>query len=120
MNISEPFLNKPIIMRFTVLELSKIVLFKHCLRLKKKYSNKLVASYTDTDSMKLIIETDDAYSDADKKIEYYDTTNFPKCTKFNITPGMNEKEPGLLKFDNAEICVTELICKASKSYREKR
>lgn len=70
--------------------------------------------------MKLITETDDVYSDADKKIEYYDTSNFPKNTKFNITPGTNEKEPGLLKFDNAENGITELICKASKSYREKR
>lgn len=73
------FLNSPIFIGYTVLELAKLHMYKlYYSHLKKHYQNNCNLLYTDTDSFFLNIKTDDIYSDMNKKFPHIlDLSNFP-------------------------------------------
>ena len=61
-------LNKPIYIGFSVLDLSKHLLYDwYYNKLKKKYSENCTLLYTDPDSLLVDIKTKDAYKDMSEK-----------------------------------------------------
>ena len=73
------FLNKPIYTGFTVLDLSKLLMYEFYYdKLKPKYGDNCRLLYTDTDSLILEMTTDDVYKDCIPDIDEYDTSEYPK------------------------------------------
>jgi len=70
-------LNKPISVGFTILEISKLIMYRFFYEyLKPKYGDKYKLLFMDTDSLCCHIETEDLYADMAKNIELFDTSNF--------------------------------------------
>ena len=69
-------LDKPICVGFSILDLSKLLMYKfHYRYIKRKYNARL--SFTETDSLLYEIKTDDVYEDfyEDKNLFYF--SNYP-------------------------------------------
>ena len=72
-------LNKPIYIGFTILDLSKTLMYMfHYLHILAKYGNKARLLFSDTDSVCYVIETDDLSEDMHEDIHLFDTSNYPK------------------------------------------
>ena len=70
-------LNKPIYVRFTVLELSKWLMYDfHYNFIKKHFDAELL--FTDTDSLTYEIKSEDIYEEFFKHIHLFDFSNYPK------------------------------------------
>ena len=75
----EVLLNKPIYLGMTILDLSKLHMYKFYYDvLKDKYDNKIRLAYTDTDSYIFEIETEDMYKDFRELNDYMDFSDYPK------------------------------------------
>jgi len=71
-------LNKPIAVGFSVLELSKLIMYKLFYEyMKPKYRNNCSLLFTDTDSLYMSVKTHDLYADMSKDLQHFDTSNFP-------------------------------------------
>jgi len=69
--------NKPIAVGFSILEISKLIMYKFYYdHLKVKYPDRCSLLFTDTDSLCCEIHTDDLYSDMGASLDHYDTSNF--------------------------------------------
>lgn len=90
-------LNKPIYVGFTVLELSKLRMYKLYYRnFKKNYKEKCQLVYCDTDSLYLSIECFDAYKDLKEKFSHIvDFSNYPENHFMHATD--NKGKLGYLK-----------------------
>ena len=77
--ITTLMLNKPIYVGFTVLDLSKLLMYKfHYQHIKKKYPGKRAnLLFSDTDSLLYEIETDDIYKDMEEDKDLYDFSDYP-------------------------------------------
>lgn len=72
-------LNRPIYTGFTVLELSKLLMYNfHYEVIKPQYAENAKLLFTDTDSLTYYIETEDLYQDFAAKSEYYDFSGYPR------------------------------------------
>jgi len=91
LGINEIKYNKPIMVGFSVLELSKVLMYDfHYNVMKKRYGDKIKLLFTDTDSLCYHIETKDFYKDMIEMKDYFDFSNFDKNHKcFN---GLNDNE----------------------------
>ena len=74
-------LNKPIYVRFTVLELSKWMMYDfHYNFIKKNFDTELL--FTDTDSLTYEIQSENVYEDVFKWKDLFDFSNYSKDSKF--------------------------------------
>ena len=74
-------LNRPIYVWFTVLELSKWLMYNfHYSFIKKRFDSELL--FTDTDSLTEEIKSDDIYVELFKHKHLFDLSNLPKDSKF--------------------------------------
>ena len=74
-------LNRPIYLGFTVLELSKWLMYDfHYSFIKKHFDAKLL--FTDTDSLTHKIKSEDVYEEFFKQKHLFDFSNYPKDSKF--------------------------------------
>jgi hypothetical protein len=106
-------LNKPVYGGFTILELSKLLMFRFYYNfLKKKYGENIKLLATDTDSLIVYIETEDVYEDMKENINYFDTSEF----KIDWMPQLNKKVPGLFKDEYLGIPIREFVGLRSKMY----
>ena len=91
-------MNIPIYIDFTILEVSKTVMWKYfydCL--KHKYGNKIELCYTDTHSFILYIKIEDFYEDIANDVEeWFDTSNYEIDRPLLIT-NKNKKVLGKFK-----------------------
>ena len=72
-------LNKPIYVRFSVLDLSKRLMYDwYYKNLKKRYGENCTLLYTDTDSLLVDIKTDDIYKDMSESKDDYDFSDYLK------------------------------------------
>ena len=79
MHKSRLVLNRPIYVRMSILDLSKILMYDfYYNHLKKQYDERCEVIYTDTDSLLLEIQTEDIFADMAKHQHLYDTSDFPK------------------------------------------
>ena len=69
-------LDKPIIIRFTILEIAKLEMNIHYDRLKEFVGDNMRLLYTDTDSLKLLIKNINPYKLDDRLKDYIDTSIF--------------------------------------------
>ena len=105
-------LNKPIYVGNTVLELSKLTMYKFYYDFVNKKC-KCVLLFTDTDS--LFIETEeDFYKIMHESKEYFDLSNFPKNSKYHSNG--NKKVPGKMKDEYGGVIILELAGTKSKMY----
>ena len=74
-------LNKPIYVGFSILDLSKLLMYEfHYGCVKRKCNAKLL--FTDTDSLVYEIKTDDVYEDFYKDKNLFDFSDYPRFSKF--------------------------------------
>ena len=78
MRKSEILMNKPVCLGFSILELSKKLMFEFWYDyVKQKYDKKTKLCYMDTDSLIVYIKTDDIYKDIADDVETrFDTSNY--------------------------------------------
>ena len=78
-------LNKPIYVGFSVLDLSKHLMYDwYYNKLKKKNGENCTLLYTDTDSLLVDIETKDAYKGMAEMKNEYDFSDYPKTIHFTM------------------------------------
>lgn len=108
--------NKPIYVGFSVLELSKSLMYDFYYNyLKREYAEKVCLCYMDTDSFILKVETDDIYCDMKRNIAKFDTSNFSADNIYNIAP-QNKAVLGLMKDENSGKLMTEFVALRAKVY----
>lgn len=114
-NRSKITLDKPIYVGLSVLDLSKLHMYKfHYDFVKEKYGDKARLLFTDTDSLTYHIKTDDLYQDMKENGEWFDFSDYPKehaC--FDET---NKKIIGKFKDETNSVPIVEFIGLRSKMY----
>ena len=106
-------LKKPRYVRDTVLELSKLAMYKFYYDFIKKKCKNPILIFTDTDS--LCIETEeDFYEIMLKHKECFDLSNFPKDSKYFCDE--NKKVPGKMKDEYGGTIILEYAGTKSKMY----
>ena len=97
-------LNKPIYVGFTVLELSKWLMYDfHYNFIKNNFDTELL--FTDTDSLACEIKSEDFYKEFFKWKDLFDFSNYPKDSKF--FDSTNKKVIG--KMNLVELLLTNLL-----------
>lgn len=109
-------MNKPVIVGMSVLELSKVLMYKFLYKyLKPKYGQNIQLVYTDTDSFILEIKTDDVYADIRNEPDMFDTSDYPQNNIYGIER-RNNKVPGKFKDELNGVVVTDIVGMGAKCY----
>ncbi|XP_067947655.1 uncharacterized protein [Watersipora subatra] len=112
MSKSTVTLNKPIYVGQAILDLSKLLMYEFFYDdIRRRYPDARMM-YTDTDSLVLLIETEDFYKEM--PLEKYDTSNYP-----NDHPCYSEKNKkviGLPKDEGGGKPIAEFVALRAKSY----
>ena len=97
MNKMKVKMNKPIYLGLSILDISKMLMYKFWYDyMKPKYSNDVKLCYMDTDSFLISIKTNYFYKDIANDVEKrFDTSNY-KCNR-PLPTGKNKKVIGLMK-----------------------
>ena len=123
-------LDKPIHAGFTILELSKVVMFDfHYNTVKAKYNDRAKLLFTDTDSLMYHVQTDDLYQDVKNDTELYQNmsngTSETLMTKLDCSEyprdhilydTTNQKTVGKLKDETHGDIITEFVGLRAKMY----
>ena len=110
-------LNKPIYVGFTVLELSKWLMYDfHYNFTKKNFNAELL--FSDTDSLTYEIKSENAYEEFFKWKDLFDFSNYLKDSKF--FDDANEKVVGKMKDEFGAVIATEFVGLKSKMYSIKK
>ena len=109
-------IDKPIALGFSILEFSKITMYKHWYRLKNKNKDNVKLLYIGIDSLVALIMCRNIYIDMNNGIDFYDTSNLTKTLKKPIKPEIHYKIPGLLKDELANTEIVEGIFDGPKAY----
>ena len=109
-------MDKPIYLGLSILEISKILMYKFWYDyMKPKYGNKVKLCYTDTDSFIINIKTNDFYEDIASGVENrFDTSNYE--VKRPLPMGKNKKVIGLMKDELGGKIITEFVTLRPKAY----
>ena len=109
-------LNKPIYVGFTVLELSKWLMYDfHCSFIKKYFDTGLLFTYTD--SLTYEINSEDVYEEFFKHKHLFDFSNYPKDS--NFFDETNKKVIGKMKDESEGKIIDEFVGLKSKMYSMK-
>ena len=99
-------LNKPIHVGFSMLDLSKYLIYEfHYKHIKSRFDDKLL--FTDTDSLVYEIKTEDVYEDFYDDKNLFDFSDYPLNSKF-FDP-VNKKVIDKTKDDFKERIISEFI-----------
>ena len=118
MKKTKSFLNKPVYLGLCILDLSKTFMYDfHYNYIKQKYGDNVILCFTDTDSLKYLIQTEHLYKDisADVK-DKFDTSNYPPNHPPGIPPGLNKKVLGMMKDEAAGEVIYEFVGLRAKLY----
>lgn len=108
--------NKPIYVGFTVLDLSKYLMYEFYYDfMYKNFTQNFKLCYMDTDSFVFNIKTDDWYEFIKHNLDRFDTSNFNKNNQFNM-PLKNKAVLGLMKDECAGKILKEFIALRAKMY----
>ena len=114
--IATPYivLDKPIYIGATILDLSKLLMYRFWYDvLKVKYDN-IKLCFTDTDSFLFHAETPDLYKDIHDMRRHFDTSNYPK--DHYLYSNENKAVPGLFKDECGGKVISEFVGLRSKLY----
>ena len=110
-------LNEPICVGFTVLDLSKWLLYYfHYNFIKKNFNAKLL--FTDTDSLTYEIKSENVYKEFYKWKDLFDVSNYSKDSKFY--DNTNKKVIGKMKDEYGGTVINQFIGLKSKMYSIKK
>ena len=108
-------MNKPYLVGFCILELSKMVLHEYWYNvLKKQYGSKIKLLFTDTDSLCYIVETEDIYADMRLRRVDYDFSDYP--TDHENYDDSNKKVPLTFKDVSKGLPIEEFVGVKPKTY----
>ena len=111
-------MNKLIYLGFSILDLSKIVMYEFWYDyIKPKYDEKAKLCYMDTDSFIIHIRTKDFYKDiADDVEKRFDTSNYEAALNRPLPTGKNKNVIGLMKDELGGKIMTEFVALRPKPY----
>lgn len=107
--------DKPLYLGFTILDISKLIMYNFIYNfLKPRYDKNVNILYTDTDSLILEIFTENFYNDIITNLEVYDTSNYPHNNRFKIpkTPSVL----GKMKDEFPEKIIHRFLGTGAKAY----
>lgn len=108
-------LDKPIYAGFTILDLSKYLMYDfHYNTMKVKYGDKIELLMTDTDSLVYKVETEDFYKDMYEMKEYFDMSEYDKNNP--IYDETNKKVIGRFKDETPLSTIKQFVGVRSKCY----
>ena len=108
-------LNKPISVGFSILEISKLVMYEFYYDyLKPKYSDRCKLLFTDTDSFCCHIQTEDLYKDMSQNLDLFDTSNFETTHPLYTTK--NHRALGKFKSETGSLAPLEFVGLRAKMY----
>ena len=106
-------LNKPIYVGFTVLDLSKWMMYDfHCNFIKNNFNAELL--FTDTDSLTYEVKSGNVYEEFFKWKDLFDFSNYSKDSKFY--DNANKKVIGKMKDEYSGVIIDEFVGLKSKMY----
>ena len=113
---TEILMNKPVYLGFSILELSKILVYEFWYDyVKQKYGEKAKLCYMHTDSFIVYIKTDDIYKDIAKDVPTrFDTSNYELDRPF--PKGKNKKVIASMKDELGGKIMTKFVGLRAKSY----
>ena len=116
MNKTRVKMNKPIYLRLSILDISKILMHEFWYDyMKPKYGNDVKLCYMDTDSFVMNIKTNDFYKDIANDVEKrFDTSNYG--VNRPLPKGKNKKVIGLMKDEFGGKIITEFVTLRPKTY----
>ena len=110
-------LNKPIYVRFTVLDLSKWMMYDFQYNfIKKNFDAELL--FTDTDSLTYEIKSESVYEEFFKRKDLFDFSNYSKDSKF--FDDAHKKVIGKMKDEFGGVIIDQFIGLKSKMYSKKK
>ena len=109
MNKTRVKMNKPIYLGLSILDISKILMYKFWYYyIKLKYGNNVKLCYMDTDSFVMNIKTEDFYKDIANDVEKrFDTSNYEVDRP--LPTGKNKKVIGLMEDELGGKIITEFV-----------
>lgn len=114
MNRTSVYYNKPSYVGFSILDISKTVMYDFYYNfLKEKYGNNVSLLYTDTDSLILEIFTENFYNDMKENLSKFDTSNF-KDNRYGMP--RSESVVGKMKDEYAGVPISSFFGTGAKSY----
>lgn len=106
---------KPIIIGFTVLEISKLKMYDfHYNQMLPTFGFNCILNYTDTDSFIYSVFCNDLYKYIKQNLHLFDTSNYERNNVFAIA--RSEKKIGLMKDENGGRIMTEFVGLRAKMY----
>lgn len=112
---TEVEIKQPIYVGFTVLELSKKLMYEfHYNHIVNKYGEQARLLFTDTDSLVYHIYTEDIYKDMLEDIHLFDTSEYPH--DHFLHSNENKKKLGKMKDESFGIPLKEFVGLRSKMY----
>jgi len=108
-------LNKPISVGFSILEISKLLMYTFYYDyLKPKYHDRCKLLFTDTDSFCCHIQTDNLFQDMSENLDLFDTSNFEKDHPLYTTK--NHRALGKFKSETGSLAPREFVGLRAKMY----
>ncbi len=109
------YLNRPIYVGFSILDLSKVLMYQfHYEYMKPKYGCSAKLLFTDTDSLCYEIKTDDIYQDMLQNVDLFDTSEYAQDhSLYSLT---NKKVLGKMKDETHGIPIQEFVGLRPKMY----
>ena len=116
LNKTKVKMNKPIYLGLSILEISKLLMYKFWYDyMKPKYGNNVKLCYMDTDSFIMNIKTEDFYKDIANDVEKrFDTSNYE--VNRLLPTGKNKKVIGLMKDELGEKIIMVFVTLRPKTY----
>ena len=98
-----------------ILELSKVIMYEfHYDYIKNKYGNNSKLLFTDTDSLRYELKTDDVYEDFSSNKEMFNFSNY--STKSTYHDDSNKLVIGKMKDETAGVVIEEFVGLKPKMY----
>ena len=112
-------MNKPVYLGFSILQISKTLMYEFWYDyMKPKYGDNVKLCYMDTDSLIIHIKTEYFYKDiADEVEKRSDTSNYDDECDRPLPKGKNKKVIGLMKDElGGQKIITKLVALRPKTY----